>query len=151
MSSQLEKAASENRADRVIYPLLLSQLKTLNNPVFVRWHAYLNTPLNCQCFFFFSKFQGGCEFFILFRCLLSYNSRHISNILKGVKSTAMVSCPSVFPEGERSLPGCVHLKRLRRRHFVLPAAFARSFQANKDVGRDRFWHLAGTFLFSSIL
>uniref|UniRef100_H2MIJ3 Tudor domain-containing protein n=1 Tax=Oryzias latipes TaxID=8090 RepID=H2MIJ3_ORYLA len=34
MSSQLEKAASENRADRVIYPLLLSQLKTLNNPVF---------------------------------------------------------------------------------------------------------------------
>ncbi|XP_020561966.1 tudor domain-containing protein 7B isoform X2 [Oryzias latipes] len=31
----LEKAASENRADRVIYPLLLSQLKTLNNPVFV--------------------------------------------------------------------------------------------------------------------
>uniref|UniRef100_A0A8C7ZRU8 Tudor domain-containing protein 7B n=1 Tax=Oryzias sinensis TaxID=183150 RepID=A0A8C7ZRU8_9TELE len=27
-------SASENRADRVIYPLLLSQLKTLNNPVF---------------------------------------------------------------------------------------------------------------------
>lgn len=44
--SQVERATFKNPPDFLIYPLLVSQLKTMNNPLFVCWHVCL--PMHFQ-------------------------------------------------------------------------------------------------------